>query len=798
MEQVFFRIHVRVAKIVGSFASSSIRSVFEILAFINGILVCGLLFWLHVNYIPAHDGDHTTRNSCIETYLNSDVASTIENCEGPGCSGNVNMWKIHLSTQVYSDLAKSTIELPGNEYQCSPVVVEDLFREYLYSQMGLFYDDSASHLFSGKTSTQEISSSGLSATNSTNKYIVDVQCLGGDSLAYKRKLLQSQLATISRSFRPDESLGTDSTLLQLFGQQYVFLYSRHKALLMMRPEIRGRFGVTLKNVQIVQSDKACMGDNGYLISLLQKYIGFDAFMRNWAMEAWSSDGYLYSVMSKDLSNLNAYKDIRSRVYPSVHFGGVALTLFLYFVASSLTSFTLKSTQERMLKFAYLLQHHVRNRIPYFQLVSTHIVQSFMFVPILVGMQFFIVEFFGDHLLSFFAVTAVWLVEVYSALWYVDLCGFVIVLACSHVLSFCTHQLCSMRTKVTRVTFPKLFVAYFLLFTIYCDNYPYGFPYVALVAVYCFVVHAMMFFYNHFEMPALENGEINAMVPRQWINVEVYENVPDPSVSGAHDSQGSVDTIWHTGGIRRRRDSDTREPIHNTTVYEEGVSISTFVLGSSTGSASRVLLQPPSGISLSVGGTGRSSGYVQNLALSRLIQYEQMASQLGEAVMESSHTNTHYKGRFHDDSARERQRSGSTATPVQSVTWFQDIMSAFGVGRDTRPNSGRSRADSLPESIASSTPASSTSSTSSMHSSPGGKKDKPARPDTGISPYDMTGYKPEVEEGAKRRKSISTDRPIPPRRKTAAEAKARAADPVDDFGHKKAAATYNAFGSLEED
>jgi len=417
MEQVFFRIHLRVAKTVGSFASSSIRSVFEILAFINGVLVCGLLFWLHVNYIPT-SGENSSRNACIESFMNNDVATTIENCEGVGCSGTVNMWKIHLATQAYSDLAKTPIQLPTNDYGCSFILVEDLFREYLYSQMGLFYDDSASHFFSGRTSMQELSSSGLSETNTTNKYIADVQCQGADSdaiMAYKRKLLQSSLVSVAKNYSPDASVELDMSLLQLFSQQFVFLFSRQKALLMMRPESRGRLGVTLKNIQIVQSDKECMGDNVFLTSLLQKYIGFDAFMRNWAMEAWNSDGYLYSVMSKDLSNLNNYQTIRMRVFPSVNIGGVAITLFLYFVASSLTGFTLKSTQEKMLKFAYLLQHHVRTRIPYFQLVSTHIVESFMFVPIMVGMQFFLVEFFQDHLLSFFAITAVWVAEVFSAL-----------------------------------------------------------------------------------------------------------------------------------------------------------------------------------------------------------------------------------------------------------------------------------------------------------------------------------------------------------------------------------------------
>jgi hypothetical protein len=37
----------------------------------------------------------------------------------------------------------------------------------------------------------------------------------------------------------------------------------------------------------------------------------------------------------------------------------------------------------MLKFTYLLQHYVRNRLPYGPLVLTHVVESLVFVPIMV-------------------------------------------------------------------------------------------------------------------------------------------------------------------------------------------------------------------------------------------------------------------------------------------------------------------------------------------------------------------------------------------------------------------------------
>ena len=38
----------------------------------------------------------------------------------------------------------------------------------------------------------------------------------------------------------------------------------------------------------------------------------------------------------------------------------------------------------MLKFTFLLQHHVRHRLPYAPLIFTHVVESLVFVPIMVS------------------------------------------------------------------------------------------------------------------------------------------------------------------------------------------------------------------------------------------------------------------------------------------------------------------------------------------------------------------------------------------------------------------------------
>ncbi len=86
-------------------------------------------------------------------------------------------------------------------------------------------------------------------------------------------------------------------------------------------------------------------------------------------------------------------------YLSFRLGVMFSTTFLFFVTTTLVSYTLRETQERMLRFTHQLQHHIRNDLPYWTLVFTHLVESLVFVPIILGIHFFLVEFFSDQLVS---------------------------------------------------------------------------------------------------------------------------------------------------------------------------------------------------------------------------------------------------------------------------------------------------------------------------------------------------------------------------------------------------------------
>jgi hypothetical protein len=94
-----------------------------------------------------------------------------------------------------------------------------------------------------------------------------------------------------------------------------------------------------------------------------------------------------------------WKALLKLVYQYVAFrvGVVFSICFLFFISTTLINYILRETQERMLRFTFLLQYHITHRMPFTLLVATHVIGSLVFVPILMGIYFFLFEFFSDQL-----------------------------------------------------------------------------------------------------------------------------------------------------------------------------------------------------------------------------------------------------------------------------------------------------------------------------------------------------------------------------------------------------------------
>jgi hypothetical protein len=102
----------------------------------------------------------------------------------------------------------------------------------------------------------------------------------------------------------------------------------------------------------------------------------------------------------------------------------------------------------MLEFTFQLQSRVRANLPLGSLILDHVLENLVFVPIMVGMIFFLIEFYGDDkFLAFMVLSMVWICEVYSAI--------------------------SVRSDQGMHFFPRVFFLYFTLFHVYFFSCPVG-------------------------------------------------------------------------------------------------------------------------------------------------------------------------------------------------------------------------------------------------------------------------------------------------------------------------------------
>lgn len=226
-----------------------------------------------------------------------------------------------------------------------------------------------------------------------------------------------------------------------YHNDILFSYSPIKGYLLLPSQVRQEKGLFIQTVTVSSSDVACFGEP-FLQKLLFRVIGPETAVLNWMLAIQNAAGFVYNPKTDEIIDLqilnNAAADaatcdattlqaeqqrshwiIKIRQIMS-KLSVVIKTSFLFFITTTLVSFTLRETQERMLDFTHQLQAHVRSNRSVVHLVTTHLVENLVFVPIMVGMIFFLIEFYrGDKILAFLVVSLVFLCEVFTVVRYVS-------------------------------------------------------------------------------------------------------------------------------------------------------------------------------------------------------------------------------------------------------------------------------------------------------------------------------------------------------------------------------------------
>jgi hypothetical protein len=586
MEQVTFHLHSRLCNFGLTHTSYRTRKIFEHLLLVIAICCACALLMLHRTFVVSATAAHSSSSPNTAVVSSSSAATSTTPSPSPLVSTCLD--RLEGFDPASADITHLVI-LPNN-LTIGSVAVIDGTGERSESKSKVLWNrgnrkkqaptrtrtpssvqtECAAHLDDSESS---VSTNSIDATTTTNE--------------------KEEEDPEHREYREwlDQQLASDTLPIK-------YSYSTTKAYLMLPYDHSWlKHDLDVQYVLVAPTDPVCFGEPFVQFLLWNCFIGGNTVLLNWLLtfpahediaasaanqpqhqpqhqhnRKQPSKGYIYDPRTQwlkevggdnqatrnaregnDNANGNTGKDsdqlssstslslVSSKWNRFLAKVGVFLrTSFLFFFCTTLVSFTLRETQERMLDFTRELSRRVRQSISLSDLITTHLVQNLVFVPIMLGMMFFLIEFYhGDKFLAFSISSIVWSVEGFS-------------LVC-------------LRSSQGLQYFPYFFFLLFLLFHVYQtafeDN---GFVYMALTVVWCFMLHSMVFFWHRYELPALVLGVVSVHRPRMNSSVDEYTNVyngDDPSGSGAavhntHNNDGRSGSFGASNGMtapsRRRQ------------------------------------------------------------------------------------------------------------------------------------------------------------------------------------------------------------------------------------------------------
>ncbi|KAK3755625.1 hypothetical protein QZH41_017611 [Actinostola sp. cb2023] len=281
-------------------------------------------------------------------------------------------------------------------------------------------------------------------------------------------------------------------------EEYAMEYSLEYGFLRLTPATRKRLNISVLTVELNPEQEKCFGDSLSRF-LLDEFLGYDDILMS-SIKRLAEDednkGYLRNVVTGDHFRFVSMWMARSSYI-------VALLIMFIFTIS--ISMLLRYCHHQIFIFIVNL----------LQMLDLNVTIAFPAAPLftvilsLVGMEAIMSEFFNDTTTSFYIILIVWTADQYDAI--------------------CCH------TQQSKKYWLRFFYLYH--FSFYAYHYRFNGQYsgLALVTSWLFIQHSMLFFFHHYELPAilsqahqLEPEDDLLADPINQLTDEAQNNPPPPN------------------------------------------------------------------------------------------------------------------------------------------------------------------------------------------------------------------------------------------------------------------------------
>ncbi|XP_002740177.1 membralin-like [Saccoglossus kowalevskii] len=279
------------------------------------------------------------------------------------------------------------------------------------------------------------------------------------------------------------------------SDEYVMEYSLEYGFLRLSPQTRERLGIPVMVVQLDPTKDECFGDT-FSRFLLEEFLGYDDILMSSVKslaEHEDNKGYLRNVISGE-----HYRFVSMWMARSSYIAAA----FIMFVFTISISMLLRYSHHQIFVFI----------VDLLQMLEMNVTIAFPAAPLLtvilalVGMEAIMSEFFNDTTTAFYIILIVWIADQYDAI-------------CCHTITSKRHWL-------------RFFYLYHFAFYAYHYRFNGQYSGLALVTSWLFIQHSMIYFFHHYELPAIiQQARIQLLLQRNQhggihSDFDLDEDLPD--------------------------------------------------------------------------------------------------------------------------------------------------------------------------------------------------------------------------------------------------------------------------------
>ncbi|XP_060551258.1 membralin-like isoform X2 [Ruditapes philippinarum] len=260
-------------------------------------------------------------------------------------------------------------------------------------------------------------------------------------------------------------------------EKYIVEYALEYGFLRLSPKTRQRLNITVMLVTLDPEKDACFGDT-FSRFLLDEFLGYDDILMSsikQLAEQEDNKGFARNKMTGD-----QYRFVRVWMTRSTYIATATIILMFTVSVSTLLRYSHHQIFMFIVDLLQMLEMNVTIAFPAAPLLTV--------ILALVGMEAIMSEFFNDTTTAFYIILIVWIADQYDAI--------------------CCHQ------NISKRHWLRFFYLYHFAFYAYHYRFNGQYSGLALFTSWLFIQHSMVYFFHHYELPAiLQQARVQQLLNR---------------------------------------------------------------------------------------------------------------------------------------------------------------------------------------------------------------------------------------------------------------------------------------------